>query len=108
MRSWELDAVGVLRTLVAGVAGAATTVAIVGIAVGVPLAIAAGQVIWRGFAINIGVVAVPVVRNWLIGSLAAGVLAAANATAQSLRWPPRDRARDKCSELNDRMPRSSA
>lgn len=59
----------------------ATTVAIVGIAAGVPLGIAAGQAIWRAFAISLGVVAVPVVPGLLIGALAAGVLFAANAIA---------------------------
>jgi hypothetical protein len=59
----------------------ATTVAIVGITAGVPLGMAAGQAIWRAFAINLGVVTVPVARGWLIGTLAVGMLIAANAIA---------------------------
>jgi putative ABC transport system permease protein len=56
-------------------------VAIVGIAVGVPLGIAAGRAIWRAFAVNVGVVPVPVLPGWLLAVLAAGVLAAALAIA---------------------------
>ena len=59
----------------------ATTVAIVAIAVGIPLGIAAGQAIWRAFAVSLVVVPVPVVHAWLIGVLAAGVLLTANALA---------------------------
>jgi putative ABC transport system permease protein len=59
----------------------ATTVALVAITLGIPLGIAAGQAIWRAFAASVGVVPVPVVRPWLIGALAVGVLIAANALA---------------------------
>jgi ABC-type antimicrobial peptide transport system permease subunit len=77
-----LKALGFVRRQVAGVVfWQATTVAIAGIAAGVPLGIAAGQAIWRAFAINLGAVAVPVTPGWLIGALAAGVLVAANAIA---------------------------
>ena len=71
----------VRRQLAAIVFWQATTVAIAAIAVGIPLGIAAGQVIWRAFAVSIGVVPVPVVHAWLIGALAAGVLLTANALA---------------------------
>ena len=59
----------------------ATTVALVGIVVGVPLGIAAGNVAWRAFAVNLGVVPVPVVVVWVIAALAGGVLVLANALA---------------------------
>ena len=59
----------------------ATTVAVIAIAAGIPLGIAAGRAIWRAFAISLGVVPVPVVQAWLIVTLAAGALLAANALA---------------------------
>jgi hypothetical protein len=59
----------------------ATTVAVVAIAAGIPLGIAAGRAIWRAFAISLGVVPVPVVQAWLIVALAAGALIAAIALA---------------------------
>ena len=59
----------------------ATTVAVVAIAAGIPLGIAAGRAIWRVFAISLGVVPVPVVQAWLIVALAAGALIAAIALA---------------------------
>jgi hypothetical protein len=52
----------------------AATVALIGIAVGAPLGIAAGRAIWRAFALNIGVVPVPVVVPGVIAGLLAGVV----------------------------------
>jgi hypothetical protein len=71
----------VSRQLAAIVFWQATTVAVVAIAAGIPLGIAAGRAIWRAFAISLGVVPVPVVQAWLIVALAAGALLAANALA---------------------------
>ena len=71
----------VRRQLAAIVFWQATTVAVVAIAAGIPLGIAAGRAIWRAFAISLGVVPVPVVQAWLIAALAAGALLAANALA---------------------------
>lgn len=77
-----LKAIGMVRRQVAGVVfWQATTVAIIGTAAGVPLGIAAGRAIWRAFAINLGAVAVPAVRDWLIVTLATGILVAANVLA---------------------------
>jgi hypothetical protein len=59
----------------------ATAVAFVGIAAGVPLGVAAGQVTWRAFAVYLGAVPVPVAPGWLITVLAGGVLLAANLIA---------------------------
>jgi len=56
-------------------------VALVGIAVGAPIGIAAGKVLWRVFATNFGVVPVPVVQPLLIAALLTGVLATANMLA---------------------------
>jgi ABC-type lipoprotein release transport system permease subunit len=71
----------VRRQLAAIVFWQATTVALAGIVAGIPLGIAAGQVIWRAFAVSLGVVPVPVVQAGLIGALAAGALLTANALA---------------------------
>jgi ABC-type antimicrobial peptide transport system permease subunit len=59
----------------------ATAVALVGIAVGLPIGIAVGKVLWRAFAANFGVVPVAVVHPLPLAALVAGVLAAANVLA---------------------------
>ncbi len=77
-----LKALGFVRRQVAAVVfWQAATVAVAGIVVGVPLGLVAGRVIWRVFALDAGVVAVPVLPGWLIATLAAGVLVAAIAMA---------------------------
>jgi len=77
-----LKALGfVRRQVVSVVFWQAATVAVVGIVVGVPLGLVAGRVVWRVFALDAGVVAVPVLPGWLIAALAAGVLVAAIAIA---------------------------
>jgi hypothetical protein len=77
-----LKVLGFVRYQVAAVVSwQATTVALVGIVAGVPLGIAAGRVVWRGFATNFGVVPLTVVNVLLIATLAFGVLAAANVLA---------------------------
>jgi len=59
----------------------ATTVALVGIIVGVPLGIVVGRVVWNAFATNLGAVPVPAVPGPTIAALAVGVLMVANALA---------------------------
>jgi putative ABC transport system permease protein len=77
-----LKALGfVRRQVAAAVCWQATVVALVGIAVGAPIGIATGKVLWRVFATNFGVVPVAVVEPVLIAALVAGVLAAANLLA---------------------------
>jgi ABC-type lipoprotein release transport system permease subunit len=77
-----LKALGfVRRQVAAAVCWQATTVALAGIAVGVPVGVAAGRVLWRVFATNFGVVPVDVVEPVLIAALALGVLAGANLLA---------------------------
>jgi hypothetical protein len=77
-----LKVLGFIRRQVAAVVcWQATTVALVGIAVGAPAGIAVGRVLWRVFATNFGVVPVAVIEPVLITALAAGVLAAANLLA---------------------------
>jgi hypothetical protein len=63
------------------VAWQASTLALVGIFIGVPLGLVIGQAVWRAFARNLGVVPVSVVPIWLIGVLVAGVLVVANLIA---------------------------
>jgi hypothetical protein len=51
---------------------------LVGILLAVPVGLALGRVVWRLFAENLGVFAVPVVNGWLILFIALGVLVVAN------------------------------
>jgi ABC-type antimicrobial peptide transport system permease subunit len=77
-----LGALGMVRWQLATIVfWQATTVAVVAVAAGVPLGIAAGRAIRRAFAISLEVVPVPVVQAWLIVTLAAVALLAANALA---------------------------
>jgi hypothetical protein len=71
----------VRRQVAAAVCWQATTIAAIGIAVGAPLGIASGRVLWRVFATNFGVIPVPVVPPLLVVALAAGVLVTANVLA---------------------------
>jgi hypothetical protein len=59
----------------------ATTVALVGIVVGVPLGIVVGRVVWNAFATNLGAVPVAAVPGLTIAALALGVLVVANVLA---------------------------
>jgi predicted lysophospholipase L1 biosynthesis ABC-type transport system permease subunit len=65
----------------ATVAWQATTVAMVGIIIGVPLGILIGRVTWSAFASNLGFVPVSIVQGWLLAALIAGILVAANLLA---------------------------
>jgi FtsX-like permease family len=77
-----LKVLGFVRHQVAAVVcWQATTVAVIGLVAGVPLGVAAGQLVWRAFATNFGVVPVAVVPSALLAALAAAVLAAANVLA---------------------------
>jgi putative ABC transport system permease protein len=69
------------RQVASAVAWQATTLGLVGIVIGVPLGVAAGQAIWRAFANNLGVVPVSVVPIWLVAVLVAGVIMVANLLA---------------------------
>jgi predicted lysophospholipase L1 biosynthesis ABC-type transport system permease subunit len=59
----------------------ATTLAAVGIAIGVPLGLVGGREIWNVFAGHLGVVPLPVVPVGLIAVLAVGVIVVANVLA---------------------------
>ena len=69
------------RQVALAVTWQATTLALIGIIIGVPLGVVAGQAIWKAFANNLGAVPVAVVPIWLIGGLAAGVIVVANLLA---------------------------
>ncbi len=73
-----LKALGfVSRQLGATVYWQAMTVTMVGLVVGVPVGIALGRVIWKAFALNVGVVPDPIVDPWIIVGLGAAVLVGA-------------------------------
>jgi len=59
----------------------ATTVALVGIVIGVPLGIVVGRVVWNAFATNLGAVPVAAVPGLAIAVLAFAVLVVANGLA---------------------------
>ncbi len=80
--------VGLLKVLgfvngqvVLTVAWQATTLALAGIVIGVPLGIVVGRAVWNAFANNLGAVPVSVIPIWLVGLLVAGVLVVANLIA---------------------------
>jgi ABC-type lipoprotein release transport system permease subunit len=77
-----LKSVGFLRRQVAStVLWQTTTVALIGLAGGVPLGVAIGRTVWRAFADYLGVVPVPVVTPWEIGAIALGTLVVAELLA---------------------------
>ena len=68
-----LKSLGFVRRQIAlSVSWQTTTVAAIGIVLGVPLGIAAGRLVWDAFASNLGVVADPVVTAWVVAAIAAG------------------------------------
>lgn len=75
--------------VIAAVCWQATTIAVVGIVIGVPLGVALGQVAWRAFATNLGVVPYPSVPVVLIAALVGGVLVIANLLAIAPAWAAR-------------------
>ncbi len=82
-----LKSLGFVRRQVAlSVSWQTTTVAAIGIVLGVPLGIAAGRVVWNAFASNLGVVADPVVTAWVVAAVAAGTLVVANLLAVGPAW----------------------
>jgi hypothetical protein len=73
-----LKALGfVSRQVGATVYWQATTVTLVGLVVGVPVGVVLGRVVWKAFALNVGVVPEPVVELWVIAALMAAVLVGA-------------------------------
>jgi hypothetical protein len=77
-----LKALGFVNAQVAAtVLWQATTVALVGIIIGIPLGIVVGRVVWNAFATNLGAVPVATVPGATIAVLAIAVFAVANALA---------------------------
>jgi ABC-type antimicrobial peptide transport system permease subunit len=77
-----LKTLGFVRRQVAfAVSWQTTTVALVGIVVGLPVGIALGRAIWHAFARNLGVLPVTVVTAWAIVAVAGGALLVANVLA---------------------------
>jgi ABC-type lipoprotein release transport system permease subunit len=82
-----LKALGFVRRQVAfSVWWQTTTVALVGIVIGVPLGIALGRTIWGAFANSLGVLAVTVVLTWAIVAVALGTVVIANLLAIGPAW----------------------
>ncbi len=77
-----LKALGFVRRQVAfTLSWQTTTVAVIGIVIGVPAGIAIGRLVWRIFADNLGVVPVPVVAVGVIAAVSVGTLVVANLLA---------------------------
>lgn len=77
-----LKALGFVRFQVASaVAWQATTLAVIGIVIGVPVGLLVGRSVWNVFAVDFGVVPVSVVPAWLLVALVGGVVMAANLIA---------------------------
>jgi ABC-type lipoprotein release transport system permease subunit len=77
-----LKSLGLYRRQVAfSVAWQTTTLAVVGIIIGVPVGIAAGRAVWSAFADNLGVATQPVVAATEIALLVVGTLVVANLLA---------------------------
>jgi hypothetical protein len=82
-----LKVLGFARYQVAAVTGwQATTVALAGIVVGLPLGIATGRFAWGVFATTFGVVPLPVVQAVSLAVVACAVLAAVNVLAVLPAW----------------------
>jgi len=69
------------RQVVSTVSWQATTLALVGVVVGVPLGLVVGRGVWNAFANNLGTVPVAVVPILLTAAITAGVLVGANVIA---------------------------
>ena len=77
-----LKVLGFVRSQVwTAVAWQATTMALIGAVVGIPLGIATGVAVWRLFAENLGVVPDSVVVAWLLVLVGAGAIVIANLLA---------------------------
>lgn len=77
-----LKAIGLMpQQVLASVSWQATTIALVGLVVGLPLGIISGRAIWHAFAVNLGVVPATVIDAGTLTVISVGVLVAANLLA---------------------------
>ncbi|HEV3212462.1 MAG TPA: FtsX-like permease family protein, partial [Acidimicrobiales bacterium] len=77
-----LKVLGFVRRQVRATVGwQATTVAVIGIVVGVPLGVALGGIVWQAFASNLGAVPLTVVSAGTVALIALGVLVVGNLLA---------------------------
>lgn len=77
-----LKSLGMLRRQIAYcVSWQTTTIALIGIVLGVPMGIAAGRVLWTAFATNLGVATMPVTPAAALCGVAVGALVVANVLA---------------------------
>ena len=77
-----LKALGFVRRQVAfSVSWQTTTVALVGIVIGVPAGIAIGRSVWQAFANNLGILPASVVLAWVTVAVALGTVLIANLLA---------------------------
>jgi ABC-type lipoprotein release transport system permease subunit len=77
-----LRSLGFIRRQVAfSIGWQTTTIALIGIVVGVPAGIAIGRAVWRVFAESLGVVPDPVVTAWIFLAIVGGTLVVANLLA---------------------------
>ena len=74
------------RQVVSTVSWQATTLALVGVVIGVPLGLVVGRGVWNTFANNLGAVPVAVVPLLLTAAITAGVLVGANVIAVAPAW----------------------
>ena len=74
------------RQVASTVSWQATTLALVGVVVGVPLGLVVGRGVWNTFANNLGAVPVPVVPILLTAAITVGVLVGANVIAIAPAW----------------------
>ncbi len=78
----RVKVLGFVRVQIASlVTWQATTVAVIGLVIGVPLGVIVGRAVWLAFANDLGVVPVAVVPLWLIGVVIVGVIVVANLLA---------------------------
>ena len=74
------------RQVVSTVSWQATTLALVGVVIGVPLGLIVGRGVWNTFANNLGAVPVTVVPILLTAAIAVGVLVGADVIAIAPAW----------------------
>ena len=92
------------RQVVSTVSWQATTLALVGVVLGVPLGLIVSRGVWNTFAFNLGAVPVTVLPILLVAAITVGVLVGANAIAIAPAWvATRSKAGTSCDPSTERM-----